>query len=113
MNITTARQEGFTIIRLAGNLLGGPDASALKSKLHELADAGNTKVVVDLSGVEFMNSSGLAMLIGSLTTMKNTGGDLKIANASEKITTLIKVTKLAGMFHNYSSVEDAIAAFKK
>lgn len=113
MTITSAQRGTATVIQLSGNLLGGPDAASLKNRLHELIESGKKHVVVDLKGVEFMNSSGLAMLINSLTTMKNAGGDLKIANASEKITTLIKVTKLAGMFPNHSSVEDAIGSFKK
>ncbi len=113
MNFKTSQQGGATVIELDGNLLGGPDAGLLKNKLRELVESGKKQIVVDLHAVEFMNSSGLAMLINALTTMKSAGGGLKIANASEKIAALIKVTKLSGMFENYTSVADAAAAFKK
>lgn len=113
MEFKSIQQGSATVIELNGNLLGGPDAGLLKAQLHELIEAGKKNVVVDLHGVEFMNSSGLAMLINALNTMKNAGGGLKIANASEKIASLIKVTKLSGMFENHATVADAVAAFKK
>ncbi len=113
MKFTITQQGGVTIIRLSGSLLGGPDAGVLKNKLHELLEAGRKNVVLDLREVEFMNSSGLAMLINSLTTTKSSGGDLRLANASEKILTLIKVTKLSSVFQTFESVEDAVATFRK
>ncbi|NIT60730.1 MAG: STAS domain-containing protein, partial [Aliifodinibius sp.] len=62
--------------------------------LHELIDNDKTNVVVDLGKVKFMNSSGLGMLIGALTTMKKAGGDLRIANPTDKIESLLIITKL-------------------
>src|SRR5690625_5959307 len=71
----------------------GPDTVSLNEKLHDLIESGKTNVVVDLARVKFMNSSGLGMLIGALTTMRKAGGDLRIANASDKIESLLIVTK--------------------
>jgi anti-sigma B factor antagonist len=68
--------------------------------------------VIDLHDVKFMNSSGLGMLIGSLTTIRNAGGDLKIARASDKIESLLIVTKLITVFDHHESVDKAVAAFK-
>jgi anti-sigma B factor antagonist len=113
MMFTATQQSGVTIIRLSGNLLGGPDAGALKTKLHELVEAGKTRVVLDLREVEFMNSSGLAMLINAMTTVRNSGGDLKLANASAKIGALITVTRLGSVLQSYPSVEEAVAAVRK
>jgi anti-sigma B factor antagonist len=58
-----------------------------------------------------MNSSGLGMLISGYTTMKNGGGALKLANATEKIESLLVITKLITIFENFSSVDDAIKSF--
>ena len=112
MKLKTSHRGAVTVIELDGNLLGGPDAAVLKNKLHELIEAGKNRVVVDLKGIEFMNSSGLAMLISGLTTIRDSGGDLKIANASEKIVTVIKVTKLGAMFQNHPTVEAAVDALR-
>ncbi len=113
MKFKTVQHGNVTVIEVAGNLMGGPDAATLNTKLHELIEAGKKQVVVDLSGVEFMNSSGLGLLIGSLTAMKNAGGTLKLANTSEKIAAVIKITKLTPIFESYRSVQEAVTSFKK
>lgn len=111
MEISIREDEGTAIITLQGNVVGGPDALQLNEKLHELVDKGIKNAVVDMSGVIFMNSSGLGMLIGGLTAMRNAGGDLKIVKASAKIETLLTVAKLQSLFPNYSSIEQAKNSF--
>ena len=113
MKFKVTQQGTVSVIHLQGNLMGGPDATSLNSQLHELLAAGKNLVVVDLAGVEFMNSSGLGMLIGGASTMKSAGGGLKLVNASEKILALIKITKLTSVFEHYSSVKAAVESFKK
>ena len=112
MTISTTSKGAVTVISLEGNLMGGPDGTALNGKLHELVEAGKNRVVLDLSGVHFMNSSGLGLLIGGASTLKNAGGALKIAGASGKILALIKITKLGSVFEMHPTVEDAAASFK-
>jgi anti-sigma B factor antagonist len=80
--------------------------------LHELVEKGKMRIVIDLNDVKSVNSSGLGILIGGLTTMKNAGGDLKLANVSSKIQTLLVVTKLDSIFEQHSSVDKAVASFK-
>jgi len=91
--------------------MGGPDGSKLHDKLHELQEAGKTNVVVDLSKVKFMNSSGLGMLISAMTTMRNAGGDLRLANVADRIQSLLVITKLITVFKHFESVEDAAKSF--
>ncbi|HEX9828930.1 MAG TPA: STAS domain-containing protein [Bacteroidota bacterium] len=112
MKLKTKDVNNVTVIELKGNVMGGPDATALNDELHKLIETKKTKVVIDLHDVKFMNSSGLGMLIGSLTTIRNAGGDLKIARASDKIESLLIVTKLITVFDHHENVEKAVAAFK-
>jgi anti-sigma B factor antagonist len=105
-------EKGVTVITLKGKVIGGPDASELTRQLHSLIDEGKKQFVVDLSGVELMNSSGLGMLIGGLTTVRNAGGDLKLANASAKILSLFTVTKLSKVFTHYDTVTQAVKSFQ-
>ena len=93
--------------------MGGPDAVNLNEELHALIDVNKTNVIVDLSKVKFMNSSGLGMLIGGLTTMKKAGGDLRIANATDKIESLLVVTKLITVFKHFRSVDEAVESYKE
>lgn len=101
------------VINVEGNLMGGPDGATLNNKVHEVIEAGKKQVVVDLGGVQFINSSGLGLLIGCATAMKNADGGLRIANASEKILTVIKIAKLGSVLQNYTSIEKAIESFKQ
>jgi anti-sigma B factor antagonist len=113
MKFKTVQHGPVSVIELEGNLMGGPDATTLNSKLHELIEAGKKNVVVDLGGVQFMNSSGLGQLIAGVRAMKTAGGDLKIANTSAKISALIKITKLTSIFETYDSVQKALESFKE
>ena len=69
-------------------------------------------MVVDLSKVKFMNSSGLGMLISAMTTMRNAGGDLRLANVADRIQSLLVITKLITVFKHFDSVEAAAKSFE-
>lgn len=111
MKMSEREQDGVVILEPKGKIMGGPDAGAVRERLHQLISDGKKKVVVDLSGVSWMNSSGLGILIGGLTTMRNSGGDLKLANTTEKVHNLLMVTKLISIFESYDTVDDAVASY--
>ena len=113
MKLSTKEVKGITIIELVGSVLGGPDATALNETLHKLVERGKKKVLLDLSGVQTMNSSGLSMLIGALQTVRNAGGELKIASASEKIESLLVITKLTTVFELHPTIKKALGSFTK
>jgi anti-sigma B factor antagonist len=113
MNFSAETRDNVTIITLEGNLMGGPDAGTLNGRLHELLAAGARNIVLDLSAVQFINSSGLGLLIGGVNAVRAGGGKLVIAGASEKILTLIKITKLERIFDSHANVDAAVAALKK
>ncbi len=113
MSFNVSERYNCNIIEFKGNVMGGPDAAKLNDTLHELIDKDQKNIVVDLKKVSFMNSSGLGMLIGGLTTMRNAGGDLRIANATNKIESLLIVTKLITVFQHFKSVDEAIESFNE
>ena len=104
-------KEDVVIIELKGKIMGGPDAALLNDKLHELIDNEKNKVVVDLSKVNWMNSSGLGILIGGLTTLRYNNGDLKLTRITERIENLLIITKLITVFETFETVEDAVKSF--
>ena len=113
MKIKTSEKYEAVIIELKGNVMGGEDTKEFNDTLHKLVDEGKTNIVVDLSDVKFMNSSGLGMLIGGLTTMKKAEGHFKLANVTDKIESLLIITKLITIFETYDSVDKAIESFEK
>ena len=112
MKLSSKEAGGVTVVSLEGSVLGGPDATALNDTLHKLTEKHKKNIVVDLSGVQSMNSSGLSMLITALATVKNAGGDLKLAAASKKIESLLVITKLSTVFELHPTAKKAIASFQ-
>ena len=113
MNYSIEERYNCVIIEFRGKLMGGPDATDFNDDLHELIEDGKKEVIADLSNVSFMNSSGLGILIGGLTTMRNAGGDLRIAGANKRIESLLMVTKLITVFNHYRTVEEAVESYQE
>ncbi len=111
MNYSVEERYNAVVIKFKGNVMGGPAGAKLQDSLHELRQGGKLNVVADLSRVGFMNSSGLGMLISGMTTMRNAGGDLRLANAADRIRSLLIVTRLITVFENFDSVDAAVASF--
>lgn len=112
MKYDIKEQFNCIVITLKGNIIGGPHAETFRDELHKLIDEGKTNVIVDLAKVKFMNSSGLGILIGALTTMRNAGGNLVICEADKKIENLLMVTQLVKVFDHYRSLEDAVKEYQ-
>ncbi|MBI1932738.1 MAG: STAS domain-containing protein [Ignavibacteriales bacterium] len=111
MRIKTSEKYSAVIVELKGNVIGGPETEEFSKLLHSYLDEGKKNIVVDLSNVKFMNSSGLGMLISGFATMKNGGGSLKLAGATEKINSLLVITKLITIFENFDSIDEAVKSF--
>ena len=112
MTLKEKEIDSVVVLELSGKVMGGPDANLLSEKLHDLVDQKKTKIVADLSKVNWMNSSGLGILIGGLTTMRNNNGDLKLVNVTERIKSLLIITKLITIFETFDTVDEAVASFK-
>ena len=106
-------KDGVAILTLKGKLMGGPDTTVLHDRVHSLIAKGINQAVVDMAKVEWINSSGLGILMASLTTLRNAGGDLKLASVTKKIESLLLITKLITVFETYNSVDRAVASFLK
>lgn len=112
MKYPTRTKDGIFIFELRGKLMGGPEAQEFHEQLKTALAAGHKQVILDLGGVEWMNSSGLGMLISALTSMRNAGGEMKLARVTEKIESLLVITKLNSVFETHSTVQEAAASFR-
>ncbi len=111
MQIKEQMKGDVAVLELKGKLMGGPETAAIHEKVKELVANNIKKVVIDLGKVNWMNSSGLGALMGSMTTLKNAGGELKLARVTEKVKSLFMITKLVTIFDTYDSVDEAVASF--
>lgn len=100
-----------SVISLDGKILGGADASQLNDIVHKLIKENKQKFVIDLKAVDLINSSGLGILISNLTNVKNTGGDLRLAQVTDKVRQILQITKLLTVFKLYSTVDEAVNSF--
>lgn len=109
------KKEGVVAISPKGNMMGGPETIAIHDNVKKFIDKGYDKIVIDLSEVLWMNSSGLGTVQGCLTSLKNTcpDGDLRLCGIKDKLEALFKITKLYQLFDKfYISVEEAVESFK-
>jgi anti-sigma B factor antagonist len=113
MKFKTTQRGPVSVISLEGSLMGGPDANELNKKVHGLIRAGKSLVVVDLGSLKVMNSSGLGVLIGCASALKDAGGRLAIANASKKILDIIQISRLSPLLKPHDSVKSAVDALKE
>jgi len=112
MKLSDREMNSIVILEPRGKIMGGPDASLLHDKLYELIENDKKRIVIDLAGVEWMNSTGLGILISSYTTLRNHQGELKLANVTDKIRSLLTITKLVTVFEAHDSVDAAVQSFK-
>jgi anti-sigma B factor antagonist len=112
MQIKEKIENNVAVLTFKGDLLGEPDTSNVRNKIHSLVTDNVKKIVIDLGGVNYMNSSGIGTLISCLTTMRNGGGELRLANVGGKVQNLFVITQLVKVFDTYETVERALANFK-
>jgi anti-anti-sigma factor len=86
------------------NMMVAPE---LRQQLHSLVESGNTRLVVDLGDVAFVDSSGLGALISGLKVARQAGGDLRIAAPAEQVRSVLELTNLDRVLNAYDSAEDA------
>ena len=104
---------GVAIIDLSGDITLGGGNIFLKQALRSLAEQNEKKVLLNLSDVHYIDSSGLGELVAGYTSIGKTGGELKLLNLTDRVKDLMMITKLLTVFDAYDDEALAIAAFKQ
>jgi len=99
------------ILELNGRLALGDDSTSFRERVRSLVQAGKKKIVLNLSHVNYIDSSGIAMLVASIQIARSQGAALKLANLSPKIREVLIMTKLTPVFDIYDNEATAIASF--
>ena len=113
MKFTVTETDGIAVIAAATPRLDASEAPAFKQAIMELLDRGVTRIVVDLSQVDFMDSSGLSCL---LSCRKSVGPDgaLALAGMAPKVGQLFRITKLdQGVFPLFADVDEALTSLRR
>jgi anti-sigma B factor antagonist len=103
--------DGITILSLTGKLIVGDATAALKEQMKALTEQGVTKLILDLAGVDYIDSSGLGTLVYCFSTFRKQGGTLKLMNLSRRNIELMLLTKLETVFEVFDNEQAAVDSF--
>lgn len=107
MEFDTEHVDTYGVVVRPRGRLNMVAAPRLRSLLTETVQSGRTRVVVDLSATDFMDSSGLGALIAGLKTARQAGGDLRIAQVTPQVAMVLQLTNLDRVLRSYDTVEAA------
>ena len=109
---TNQRQVGLvTIVDLRGNIGLGAASLTLRRTIHDLIESGRTKIVLNFSQVDLMDSAGVGELAGAYLPVKSKGGEIKFLNPTKKVHRVLQVTQLDKVFEVYSDEQMAVRSF--
>lgn len=111
LDITKRKKGDVVILDLSGNLTLGAPEQSLKDTIADLIARKQINIIVNLQGVEFMDSSGVGALVKSFTTLSKGGGKLKLLQAGKFIQHTLKLTGLIGIFELYDDEASALSSF--
>ena len=106
---TTVSDQAATVVEATGrlDLVAAPQ---LKALIKSAVTKGETPVVIGLSGVTFMDSTGLAALVSGLRVTRQVGSDLRIAGPTFQVLSVLRMTGIDRIIHSYANVDDALHA---
>ena len=111
MKASSRSVDGVEIIKLDGKITIGSGDQQLREIITNALNSGKTKVLLDMSGVTTIDSSGIGELVGSYTTVTNRGGKLKLLHLPAKLNELLHVTQLITVFEVYENEQEAVKSF--
>lgn len=100
-----------TILDVHGRIVLGDEIGDLRDSVHGLIERGIKKIILNLADVDYIDSSGVGELVGCYTTVRNSGGELKLLNLSQKVKDVLYVTKLYTVFDVKDDEFTAVKSF--
>jgi anti-sigma B factor antagonist len=108
----STRQVGdVTVVDVAGRITLGEGSSSLRESIRELIVKGNKRILLNLSEVSYIDSSGIGELVSGFTTVTNAGGQLKLVGLTKRVKDLLQITKLYTVFDVYEDEAAAIRSY--
>jgi len=113
LKIDSHTAQDITILGCSGRIVFGVETTTLREQVQGLLDAGMKKIVLNLGGISYIDSSGVGTLVALYTHAQKAGGSIKLANLTQKVGDVLQVSKLLTVFDVYDSEEKAIQALRK
>lgn len=109
---TSREVSGVTVVDISGRITLGEGSAMLREMMRDMVDKKLERIVLNLSEVNYVDSSGIGELVSGFTTVKNAGGELKLLNLTKKVHDLLQITKLYTVFDVHNDERSAIKSFK-
>ena len=111
LDILQRDNEGITVLDLNGRITVGKEVTALREKVAELSAANVRNLVFNLAEVDYIDSTGLGALVMCATTLRRTGGNVKLVNLNRRNIELLVMPKLATVFEIFTDEGDAVGSY--
>jgi anti-sigma B factor antagonist len=111
LSLNTRSKDGILVVDCSGRIVFGEESAALRDMVKELITS-HKHIVLNLSGVNYIDSGGLGTLVSLYTTARNSNSSVKLANLTQRVGDLLQVTKLLTVFEVYDSEEKALESFR-
>ena len=112
LNINERQAGDVTVLDMSGKITIGEGSVALRTAIRRLLEEGKKRILLNLAGVSYIDSSGIGELVSSYTAINKEGGQLKLLNLTQKIQDLLTITKLLTVFDVYESEAEALNSYK-
>jgi len=113
MKASTRQVDGVTVVDLSGRITLDEGSTLLRDTIKQLASQGRKHVLLNLSEVQYIDSTGIGELVNAFTSMRAQGGELKLLNLTRKVRDLLQITKLHEVFDIKDDEASAIQAFSR
>ena len=112
LNINERQAGDVTVLDMSGKITIGEGSVALRTGVRRLLEEGKKRILLNLGGVSYIDSSGIGELVSSYTAINKEGGQLKLLNLTQKLRDLLTITKLLTVFDTYDDEVAALNSFK-
>ncbi len=111
MKIKQNPQGEVMVLELGGKIMGGPDHEKFKAEVTAVLEEGFKNVVLDFSGVPWINSTGLGIVISGFHSIKTAGGTMKVCSVKERVLSIFYISQLENIFEVFETRDEAVASF--
>ena len=112
LEITTREFDRVVVVDVVGKLTTSDGRTQLRDLIHVLSGTGHNRFLLNLAGVDYVDSDGMGELVRCFTTVRQRGGEMKLVQVNKRVADLLQITRLNTLFEIYGEEQVALRAFK-
>ena len=113
LQITTREFDRVVVVDIVGNLTINESRTQLRDLIHVLSETGHKRFLLNLAGVDYVDSTGMGELVRCFSIVRQKGGEMKLLQVNKRLADLLQITRLNTIFEIYSEERAALGAFQR